>query len=678
MSSRPDLPLPPSPAHHADSNPPHILPRRLDGINLNSPRYAMPQNITQKIISSHLIDGDMTPGSEISLRIDQTLTQDATGTMAYLQLEAMGIDRVKTELSVSYVDHNTIQMGFKNPDDHRFLRSIAARYGIVFSPPGTGICHQLHLENFARPGRTLIGSDSHTPTAGGIGSLAMGAGGLSVALAMAGHPYTLPMPRVFNIHLTGKLQGFATAKDIILRLLSILTVKGGVGAVMEYTGPGVGTLSVPERATITNMGAELGATGSLFPSDEQTRIFLKAMGREDEFIPLTADEQAAYDREIIIDLNALEPLAAAPHMPDQVITVRELAGLNVDQVAIGSCTNSSYADLTQVSTILQNKRVETSTDLLIAPGSRQVLKLLIRNQLLEPIIDAGGRILECACGPCIGMGGSPNSGGVSVRTFNRNFEGRSATLDAQVYLTSPVTAAFCALHGGFTDPATWGETLIRPELPADIPSIRDMFIFPPKNGTDIPILRGPNIVALKPFDPLPEAIDLPIVLKVGDNITTDHILPAGAEITSLRSNIPAISEYVFSRTDKDFVQRARQAGQGIILAGENYGQGSSREHAALAPRHLGIRVVIARSFARIHMANLINAGILPLTITNAADYDHMIQDDSLRLHTGDIAAHQPLTASTGQGLPVVLNNELTEKDIAIIKVGGLLNYIKHV
>lgn len=636
----------------------------------------MAYNITQKIIAAHLLDGDMTPGNEISLRIDQTLTQDATGTMAYLQLEAMNIDRVKTELSVSYVDHNTIQMGFKNPDDHRFLRSIAARYGIVFSPPGTGICHQLHLENFARPGKTLIGSDSHTPTAGGIGSLAMGAGGLSVALAMAGFPYTLPMPKVFNIHLTGKLQGFATAKDIILHLLGLLTVKGGVGAVMEYTGPGVQSLSVPERATITNMGAELGATGSLFPSDEQTRTFLKAMGREDEFIPLTADDQATYDREIIINLGQLEPLVAAPHMPDQVVPVRELAGLKVDQVAIGSCTNSSYADLTQVATIVDGKQVHPDTDVFIAPGSRQVLKLLIRHGLLEHIIDAGGRILECACGPCIGMGGSPNSGGVSVRTFNRNFEGRSATLDAKVYLASPVTAAFCALNGAFTDPATWQGSLVRPELPADIPSIRNMFIFPPDNGSEVTILRGPNIVPLEEFEPLPETIDLPVILKVGDNISTDHILPAGAEITSLRSNIPAISNYVFSRTDKGFVDRAKKAGQGIIIAGENYGQGSSREHAALAPRHLGIRVVIAKSFARIHMANLINAGILPLTFSDPADYDRLMQDTNIVLKTNELRPHLTVTATFQDTTDIHLNNELTKKDIAIISVGGLLNYIK--
>ncbi len=637
----------------------------------------MPRTLTQKIIADHLVAGEMIPGQEISLRIDQTLTQDATGTMAYLQLEAMGISRVKTDLSVSYVDHNTLQMGFKNPDDHRFLRSIAAHYGIVFSPPGTGICHQLHLENFAKPGTTLIGSDSHTPTAGGVGSLAMGAGGLSVALAMAGHPYTLPMPKVFRIYLTGKLRGFATAKDIILHLLGLLTVKGGVGAVMEYDGPGVNSLSVPERATITNMGAELGATGSVFPSDDNTREFLTIMGREEDFKPLGADPDAVYDREVTIDLDQLEPLAAAPHMPDKVVPVRELAGLAVDQVAIGSCTNSSYADLTQVASVFQTARQTVAADLLIAPGSRQVLKLLLRNGLLETIIDAGGRVLECACGPCIGMGGSPCSSGVSVRTFNRNFEGRSATLDAQVYLTSPVTAAFCALNGAFTDPATWGQEIIRPALPEVVPSIRDLFVFPPDHGEDIPIVRGPNIVALETFASLPDYLELPVTLKVGDHITTDHILPGGAEITSLRSNIPAISEFVFSRTDKAFVQRAKDAGESIIVGGENYGQGSSREHAALAPRHLGIRVVIAKSFARIHKANLINFGILPLCFTDASDYDTITQGQTITLSTQKLAPGTTVSAQLGGSASLCLTHDLTEQDIAIIRVGGLLNSVKH-
>jgi aconitate hydratase len=636
----------------------------------------MSQNLTQKIIAEHLVSGEMIAGREIGLRIDQTLTQDATGTMAYLQWEAIGLDRVRTELSVSYVDHNTVQMGFRNPDDHRYLRSVAAKYGIVFSPPGTGICHQLHLENFAKPGRTLIGSDSHTPTAGGVGSLAMGAGGLSVALGMAGKPYVITMPKVFRIELTGRLQGFATAKDIILKLLSILTVKGGVGAVMEFAGPGVATLSVPERATITNMGAELGATTSIFPSDEQTRSFLKSMGREEDFTSLGADEDAEYDRIITIDLSTLVPLAAQPHMPDLVVPVAELDGLSVDQVAIGSCTNSSYADLKLVAEILQGKKIAENTDMLLSPGSKQVLKLLIREGLLDPILDAGGRLLECTCGPCIGMGGSPNSEGVSVRTFNRNFEGRSGTQDARVYLTSPVTAAFAALFGKFTDPAGWGTPLPVPELPADIPSIRNLFVFPPEDGSEVAIKRGPNIVALEQFDELPEVLSVPILLKVGDNITTDHIMPAGAQITALRSNIPAISEYVFSRVDEGFVSRARQSDGGIVLGGENYGQGSSREHAALAPRHLGIRAIVAKSFARIHRANLVNFGILPLTLVNADEYDGLELGDQITLHTADLVPEKTVTATVGADRTIELRHGLTEQELAIIKAGGLLNTVR--
>ena len=635
----------------------------------------MSQNLTQKIIAEHLLSGEMVAGREIGLRIDQTLTQDATGTMAYLQWEAIGLDRVRTELSVSYVDHNTVQMGFRNPDDHRYLRSVAAKYGIVFSPPGTGICHQLHLENFAKPGKTLIGSDSHTPTAGGVGSLAMGAGGLSVALGMAGKPYVITMPKVFKIELTGKLQGFATAKDIILQLLSILTVKGGVGAVMEFAGPGVETLSVPERATITNMGAELGATTSIFPSDEQTRSFLKSMGREEDFTALAADVDAEYDRVIPIDLSTLVPLAAQPHMPDLVVPVSELDGLTVDQVAIGSCTNSSYADLKLVAQILSGKKIAENTDMLLSPGSKQVLKLLIREGLLDPILDAGGRLLECTCGPCIGMGGSPNSEGVSVRTFNRNFEGRSGTQDAKVYLTSPVTAAFAALFGKFTDPAGWGEALPVPELPADIPSIRDLFVFPAEDGSGVEIKRGPNIVALEQFEALPDELSGPVLLKVGDNISTDHIMPAGAQITALRSNIPAISEYVFSRVDAEFVGRAKQSDGGIILGGENYGQGSSREHAALAPRHLGIRAIVAKSFARIHRANLVNFGILPLTLVNAEDYDALEQGDTITLRSADLVPEQTVTATVGDRT-IELAHGLTEQELTIIKAGGLLNTVR--
>lgn len=635
----------------------------------------MQQNLTRKIIAAHLVTGEMAAGSEVAIKINQTLTQDATGTMAYLQWEAIGLPRVKTELSVSYVDHNTLQMGFRNPDDHRFLRSIAAKYGIVFSPPGTGICHQLHLENFAIPGKTLIGSDSHTPTAGGIGSLAMGAGGLSVALAMAGEPYTITMPKVIKVWLTGALTGYASAKDVILHLLGLLSVKGGVGAVMEYCGPGVATLSVPERATITNMGAELGATTSIFPSDEQTKAFLTLMGREKDFSPLAADDDAAYDQEVHIDLGALVPLAAQPHMPDRVVPVAELDGLTVDQVAIGSCTNSSFSDLQSVAQILKGEHIAANTDLLLSPGSKQVLKMLMREGLIDHILDAGGRLMECTCGPCIGMGGSPNSGGVSARTFNRNFEGRSGTQDGQIYLVSPITAAFAALNGKFTNPATWTKPITAPSLPAEAPSIRHLFAYPPQDGSNVEILRGPNIVALTPFDRLPNTLELPVLIKVGDNITTDHIMPAGAAITALRSNIPAISRHVFERVDKDFVARAEQAGQGLILGGENYGQGSSREHAALAPRHLGVRVVLAKSFARIHKANLINFGILPLVLASAADYDQLAEGDVLAFDLTSLAPNAPLTARTSSGTVIALAHDLTESEIAIIKAGGLLNAV---
>lgn len=636
----------------------------------------MSKNLTHKIIAAHLVHGCLTPGSQVALKIDQTLTQDATGTMTYLQWEAIGLPRVKTELSVSYVDHNTLQMGFRNPDDHCFLRSIAAKYGIVFSPPGTGICHQLHLENFAIPGKTLIGSDSHTPTAGGIGSLAMGAGGLSVALAMAGEPYVITMPRVIRVFLTGSLCGYAAAKDIILEVLRRLTVKGGVGAVLEYCGPGVETLSVPERATITNMGAELGATSSVFPSDAQTKAFLRLMGREQDFIPLAPDADACYDEEVHIDLNTVVPLAAQPHMPDLVVPVAELDGLPVDQVAIGSCTNSSFSDLQSVAQILAGEHIAANVDFLLSPGSKQVLKMLVREGLLDHILDAGGRLLECTCGPCIGMGGSPRSKGVSVRTFNRNFEGRSGTQDGQVYLTSPITAAFCALHGRFTDPATWTRPIARPPLPASAPSIRNLFIFPPENGSDTEIMRGPNIVPLSPFAPLPDVLELPILIKVGDNITTDHIMPAGAAITALRSNIPAISQHVFERVDANFVARAEKAGQGAILGGENYGQGSSREHAALAPRHLGVRVVLVKSFARIHKTNLINFGILPLTFVQGEDYDALAEGDVLRCAITDLAPGVQLEATTASGKHLPLTHDLSADDIAVIKAGGLLNTVK--
>jgi len=637
----------------------------------------MPLNLTQKIISAHLVDGDMTPGSAVALRIDQTLTQDATGTMAYLQFEAMGVPRVKTELSVSYVDHNTLQMGFRNPDDHRYLRTVAAHYGVVYSPAGTGICHQLHLENFARPGRTLIGSDSHTPTAGGVGSLAMGAGGLSVALAMAGEPYTIPMPKVVRIWLTGQLTGWATAKDIILHLLGELSVKGGVGRVMEYAGPGVATLTVPERATITNMGAELGATTSIFPSDEQTRAFFKAMGREDEFEFLTPDEDAVYDEEVVIDLSALEPLVAAPHMPDVRMTVRELAGKKVDQAAIGSCTNSSYADLKTVAGMLAGGRINPATDLLISPGSKQVLNMLAAENLVEPMLSAGARLLECTCGPCIGMGGSPVSNGVSVRTFNRNFEGRSGTQDGQVYLASPQTAAMCALKGEFTDPATWGEPPAKPEFPAKVPSIRHLFLMPPADGSSVEVVRGPNIVPLENFPAMPKTLTVPVKLMVGDNITTDHILPAGAQITALRSNIPAISQYIYSRVDEGFVARIQDAGSGVIVGGENYGQGSSREHAALGPRHLGVVAVIVKSLARIHRANLVNFGILPLTFADPDDYDRLAEDVELTIPCSEITPGGVTKIKVAGGESVSVQNDLTENELAIIQAGGLLNFVRN-
>lgn len=637
-------------------------------------------NIAHKIISSHLLSGEMVPGQEIGLRVDQTLTQDATGTMAWLQFEALGLRSVQTELSVSYVDHNTLQMGFRNPDDHRFLRTCAAHFGAVFSPAGSGICHQLHLENFARPGRILLGSDSHTPNAGGMGCLAMGAGGLSVALAMAGQPYAIPMPKVVKVRLTGQLTGWAQAKDVILHLLGRLSVKGGVGRIFEYCGPGVDTLSVPERATIANMGAELGATGSLFPSDERTRDFLRRMGREQDWEPLSADPDSAYDEELEVDLSSLEPLAAQPHMPDRVVPVSALAGLKVDQVAMGSCTNSSYADLHQVAEVLHGHRVCPETDTCMAPGSRQVLSMLTEEGSLSALLESGVRLLECACGPCIGMGSSPASGGVSVRTFNRNFEGRSGTRDARVYLTSPVTAAQCALHGMFTDPATWGKAPAHPEFPEHIPDGRRHFLFPADTEAErnaVEILRGPNIVALERFDALPSEVRGEVTLKVGDGITTDHIMPAGAEITSLRSNIPAISRYVFSRTDEHFVARqdkARAAGlAGIIVAGENYGQGSSREHAALAPRHLGVRVLLAKSFARIHRANLINFGILPLIFADPADYDNIPQGALIRIETAGMAPGKDAEI-TVEGLGCVrVRNDLSAKEWKEMAAGGTLN-----
>ncbi len=633
--------------------------------------------LAEKIIENHLVSGKMEPGKEIALRIDQTLTQDATGTMAYLQFEALGLDRVKTKLSVSYVDHNTLQASFENADDHRFLQSIAARYGIYFSRPGNGICHQVHLERFGVPGATLLGSDSHTPTAGGLGMLAFGAGGLDVAVAMAGRPFYLKMPEIVRVNLTGKLPPWVTAKDIILELLRRLSVKGGVGKIFEYGGDGIKNLTVPERATITNMGAELGATTSLFPSDEQTRLFLKAQNREEAWQPLAPDPDARYSETITIDLSTLEPLVACPHSPDAVRKVTEVGPVPLNQVAIGSCTNSSYTDLMRVAAILKGKTVHPNTSLVISPGSRQVLLMLAENGALADLLAAGARLLESACGPCIGMGQAPCSGGNSLRTFNRNFEGRSGTKDAQIYLASPEVAAASALTGVLTDPRTLGEY---PEIPLPEKFIIDdsMIIPPAADSANVSIVRGPNIKPLPRRGPLAKSLTGSVLIKVGANITTDHIMPAGAKILPLRSNIPAIAEYVFSGIDPGFAARAKEKGGGFIVAGENYGQGSSREHAALAPMSLGITAVFARSFARIHRSNLINFGILPLVFSDPADYEGISQDDLL--HLGDIEEGIDRgellveNKSTGRKFRVLL--PLGEREKEILRAGGLLNLTK--
>jgi len=641
-------------------------------------------NIVEKIILNHLAvqtNGDHTiqlqPGQEIPLTIDQTLTQDATGTMAYLQFEAMGLERVKTKLSVSYVDHNTLQTSFENADDHLFLQTIAAKYGIYFSRPGNGICHQVHLERFGVPGMTLLGSDSHTPTAGGLGMLAIGAGGLDVAVAMAGGAFHLTMPQVVKVTLTGRLQPWVSAKDVILELLRRLSVKGGVGKIFEYAGEGVSSLTVPERATITNMGAELGATTSIFPSDEQTRLFLAAQNREDVWRPLTADPDATYAEEIWIDLSTLEPMVACPHSPDAVKKVTDLGELPLQQVAIGSCTNSSYTDLMKVAAILKGKTVHPSTNLIISPGSRQVVLMLAKNGALESLIAAGARLLENTCGPCIGMGQAPCSRGNSLRTFNRNFEGRSGTKDAGVYLASPEVAAASALTGKLTDPRTLD---VYPEV--NLPQkfiIDDSMIIPPVEDTaGITIRRGPNIKPLPTRESLPDLVEGVVLLKVGDNITTDHIMPAGAKILPLRSNIPAISEYVFSGIDPTFAARAKTAGGGLIIGGENYGQGSSREHAALAPMYLGVKAVIARSFARIHRSNLINFGILPLVFTVPQDYLGLNQDDQLRMvdiHQG-LERGELVVENITQNYSFTARIQLTAREKEILRAGGLLNYTK--
>lgn len=639
----------------------------------------MGETLAQKIIRAHLLHGDMTPGSEIALRIDQTLTQDATGTMAYLEFETMGIPRVRTELSVAYVDHNTLQSGFENADDHRYLQTVAKKHGVWFSRPGNGICHQVQLERFGKPGKTLIGSDSHTPTGGGIGMLAFGAGGMDVAVAMGGGAYYITMPKMFKVNLTGALRPYVTAKDISLELLRILSVKGGAGAIIEWGGPGIAALSVPERATITNMGTELGATTSIFPSDDVTRAFLAAEGREADFTPLQSDPDAQYDRVIDIDLNTLQPMIACPHSPDNVVPVAKLAGTKVDQVCIGSCTNSSLFDMLKVAALLKGRTIAPGVSLSISPGSKQVLTMLADCGALTDILASGARLLECACGPCIGMGFSPNSGGVSLRTFNRNFLGRSGTKDAQVYLVSPETAVAAALTGTITDPQTLG-----PMPAVTLPEhfrIDDSAVLPPAPADEadaVEVLRGPNIRPFPQSKPFADALTAELVLKVGDNITTDHIMPAGSKILPYRSNIPKLAEFCFTVCDPTFPARAKAAGDGIIVGGSNYGQGSSREHAALVPMYLGIRCVVAKSFARIHVANLINAGILPLTFENPADYDALQPGAQLRIdgiRAGMAAGALTLTdTATGKAYPVVCS--LTERQQAILLAGGLLNYTK--
>ena len=637
--------------------------------------------LTEKILKAHLVDGEFVKGQEIGIRIDQTLTQDATGTMAYLEYEAMGVPRVKTEKSVAYIDHNTLQSGFENADDHRFIGSVCKKHGIYFSRPGNGICHQVHLERFGIPGKTLIGSDSHTPTGGGIGMIAIGAGGLDVAVAMGGGAYYITYPNIVKVNLTGKLSAWVSAKDVILEVLRRMSVKGGVGKVIEYCGEGVKTLSVPERATITNMGAELGATTSIFPSDEITLSFLKAQERADVWTELKADDDAVYDEVINIDLSKLTPMAACPHSPDNIKTAEELSGMKIDQVCIGSCTNSSYVDMMKVAHILKGKTVHPDVSLAIAPGSKQVLNMIAENGALADMIAAGARILESACGPCIGMGQAPNSKGISLRTFNRNFLGRSGTKDGQIYLVSPELAAASAVAGVLVDPRTLGDM---PEI--KVPEhfkINDNMVVPPVAEADmdsVEVLRGPNIKPYPETAPLVDSIGCQVSLKVGDNITTDHIMPAGAKILPLRSNIPAISQHCFTVCDEDFPRRAKNMEKSIIVGGSNYGQGSSREHAALAPLYLGIKAVLVKSFARIHRANLINAGILPLTFVNEADYDKIEQGDEIEIANvrADIEAGktQLTVVNKSKNVEIPVLCELTGRTKDIILAGGLLDYTR--
>lgn len=636
--------------------------------------------LTEKILKEHLVEGEMIRGEEIGIRIDQTLTQDATGTMAYLEFEAMGVPRVKTERSVAYIDHNTLQSGFENADDHRFIGSVCKKHGIYFSRPGNGICHQVHLERFGIPGKTLIGSDSHTPTGGGIGMIAIGAGGMDVAVAMGGGTYYITCPKIVKVELTGKLSPWVAAKDVILEVLKRLTVKGGVGKVIEYCGEGVKTLSVPERATITNMGAELGATTSIFPSDETTRQFLKAQGREGDYTELSADADAVYDEVVEINLSELVPLAACPHSPDNVKSVDEIGPMKIDQVCIGSCTNSSLLDMLKVAYILKGKTVHPDVSLSIAPGSKQVLNMLAENGALATMIDAGARILESACGPCIGMGQSPNSGGISLRTFNRNFEGRSGTKDGQIYLVSPEMAAASAITGVLTDPRTLGDM---PEfkLP-EVFTINDNMIVPPvpeEEMDSVEVLRGPNIKPFPVSDAMPDEIDAKCSLKVGDNITTDHIMPAGAKILPLRSNIPKISQYCFAVCDEEFPKRALELGKSIIVGGSNYGQGSSREHAALAPLYLGVKAVLVKSFARIHMANLINAGIIPMTFADESDYDKIDMLDELKIENlieSLKSSDSVIVKNVTKGVDIKAKLDLSERQRAMLIAGGLLNYTR--
>ena len=637
-------------------------------------------NVAQKLIASHLVTGDLTPGSEISIRIDQTLTQDSTGTMAYLQLEAMGVDKVRTKRSVAYIDHNMLQSGSENADDHKYIQTVAAKHGIWFSRPGNGICHQVHLERFSVPGQTLLGSDSHTPTCGAAGMLAIGAGGLDVAVAMGGGAYYLTMPKVCHVVLTGELNPMVSAKDVILEVLRRLTVKGGVGKIIEYGGPGVSSLSVPERATITNMGAELGATTSVFPSDDVTLAFMKAQGRQADYVPLSADADAVYDETVDVDLSSLVPLAACPHSPDNVRKVSEIGPIKIDQVCIGSCTNSSYMDMMKVAAILKGRTVSPDVSLSVAPGSKQVFTMLARNGALADMIAAGARVLECACGPCIGMGQSPKSAGISLRTFNRNFLGRSGTKDAGVYLVSPEVAAVSAVTGYLTDPRTFGECP-SVTMPGEF-SVNDNMIelpAPESEAASVIVERGPNIKPFPLSEKLPDSLEKECILKVGDNITTDHIMPAGSKILPYRSNIPYLSKYCFAVCDESFPERAKQSGGGIVVGGSNYGQGSSREHAALVPLYLGIRAVITKSFARIHKANLINSGILPLVFDDPSDYDRIEQGDLLVLPAvkEELASGAEITLTDKtKGFSCKLICDCSERQREMLMYGGLINMMK--